>query len=195
MKTTISTIKSTQGIGQRHLRPEPQNQQRATSSWRSSHHACKFNGFNNRFSISRCFGQQCHDIGKLVLLQIFAEFDIDMADKAMDEDSRMELANVLSVNHGHFGAALLKKWGFSPLYQQIALLHDSLEKADPIPKELLMVHFANLLAKSIGYHLEETIETKVEDGLSTHLLQIDPAMIAAIGEKVQRQMAEYEAMF
>ena len=58
MKVTMGSAKIAEGIGQHPLRPEPQNQQRETSFRHSSHQDRKFNGFNNRFSVSRCLGQQ-----------------------------------------------------------------------------------------------------------------------------------------
>lgn len=135
-----------------------------------------------------------HDIGKLILLQIFAELDV-ITGEAAAENTDSDLAKALSLNHGAFGATLLKRWGFSSLFQQVALFHNSLESADSISKELLIVHFANLLAKSMGYRLEEETQTKIEEGLSARLLQISPATMSVIEEKVQQHMGELAAMF
>jgi len=90
-----------------------------------------------------------HDIGKLVFLQIVAE--LEAQGKLGEEVDRAELLNTLNTHQGKIGAILLKKWGFSNGYIQIAMFHDNLEEADPISKKLLVVHFANLLVKSMGY--------------------------------------------
>jgi HD-like signal output (HDOD) protein len=136
-----------------------------------------------------------HDIGKLILLQIMGELDIDITDEKLPEDDRAELLDALSKNHGTFGATLLKRWGFSSLHQQIALFHDDLENADPISRELLIVHFANLLAKSIGYSAQQESGVEVEKALSTNLLKLDSEKIAEIGEKVKTHMSNLQSIF
>lgn len=133
-----------------------------------------------------------HDIGKLFFLQIMGELDIDIAD---DENNRAEFFDTLSKNHGPFGAILLKRWGFSSLHQQIALFHDNPEKADPISRELLIVHFANLLVKSMGYSVEEESAVEVEKALSTNLLQLDSAKTNEIREKVKVHMDNLQSIF
>lgn len=136
-----------------------------------------------------------HDIGRLILLQLMGELDIDVADDKLDENERTELLDALSKNHGTFGATLLKRWGFSSLHQQIALFHDSPENADPISRELLIVHFANLLAKSIGYSVQEEPAVEVEKAFSTNLLKLDSAKITEIGGKVREHMSNLQSIF
>jgi HD-like signal output (HDOD) protein/AmiR/NasT family two-component response regulator len=136
-----------------------------------------------------------HDIGKLILLQIMGELDIDIADEELPEDDRAELLDALSKNHGTFGATLLKRWGFSSLHQQIALFHDDLENADPISRELLIVHFANLVAKSIGYSVQQESGVEVEKALSTNLLKLDSEKITEIREKVKTYMSNLQSIF
>ncbi|MBE9547496.1 MAG: HDOD domain-containing protein, partial [Proteobacteria bacterium] len=91
-----------------------------------------------------------HDIGKLILLRIYSEFE--------KEIDKTEMSKSLDVYHCEFGAILLKTWEFSDRYVQIAMCHDNLEKANPVSKELLVVHFANLLVKSMGYDQGEQTE-------------------------------------
>ncbi|MBN1568795.1 MAG: HDOD domain-containing protein [Acidobacteria bacterium] len=136
-----------------------------------------------------------HDIGKMILLQIFSELDVDLVDGHMSEADRLELSNSFALNHGNFGAVLLKRWGFSDLYQQIALFHDNLENADPISKDLLIVHFGNLLAKTLGYCWEGKAEPEIEKAQSTSLLKISPESIKEIQQKVIGAMEEIKPIF
>jgi HD-like signal output (HDOD) protein/FixJ family two-component response regulator len=136
-----------------------------------------------------------HDIGILILLQILSELDINLTDGKMNATDRAELLKAITLNHGAFGATLLKRWGFSELYQQVALFHNNIENADPISKELLIVHFANSLAKSIGYHWEEKAETKIEESPSTRLLQMGPSIIEQVKENTQQHMRELQSIF
>jgi HD-like signal output (HDOD) protein/FixJ family two-component response regulator len=136
-----------------------------------------------------------HDIGILILLQILSELNIDLADGKMNAADRADLVKAITLNHGAFGATLLKRWGFSELYQQIALFHDNIENADPISKELLIVHFANSLAKSIGYHWGEHADAKIEEIPSTRLLQMGPSIIEQVKENTQLHMQELQSIF
>ncbi len=81
--------------------------------------------------------------------------------------------NTIDTHHGKFGGALLKTWKFSDGYVQVATHHDNLEEADPISKELLIVHFANLPVKSIAYDLAEGTEVDLEEAESARLLKLD----------------------
>lgn len=136
-----------------------------------------------------------HDIGKLILLQLMAELDVDIFNDTTDESDRTDLFHMISNNHGAFGAMLLKRWGFSQLYQQVAQHHDNPENADPISRELLIVNFANLTAKSMGYCLQETPVDEIETALSTNLLKIDAPAIAAIKGKIQEHMKNLQQLF
>ena len=127
-----------------------------------------------------------HDIGKLVFLQVVAE--LEAQGKLEEEVDRAELLNTLNTHHGKIGAILLKKWGFSSGYIQIAMFHDNLEEADPISKDLLVVHFANLLVKSMGYDQAQQAKVDVEDAESTRLLKLEPTMIAHVKEQVKGRM-------
>jgi HD-like signal output (HDOD) protein/FixJ family two-component response regulator len=135
-----------------------------------------------------------HDIGNLILLQIMGELDIDIGDENMDENDRAELLNALSVNHRPFGAALLKKWGFSEMHQQIALFHNDPQNADPITRELLIVNFANLVSNSVGYTIQMDTSIEVENAFSTNLLKLDSVKITTVQEKVKEHMSNIQSI-
>jgi hypothetical protein len=67
------------------------------------------------------------------------------------------------------------------------LYHDNLHDADPISKELLIVHFANLLVKGMGFVFTDGSIPDIETSESAQFLKIDPETIAAI----KKDTAEY----
>ena len=134
-----------------------------------------------------------HDIGKLVLFQAVGE--LQRRKKLGTKVDTAELYNTVDTHHNKFGAALLKKWNFSSGYVQIAAYHDNLEEADPISKELLVVHFANLLVKSMGYDQTQQTEIDVEDAESTCLLRLNSRMIAQVKDQVKGRMEEMRENF
>ena len=127
-----------------------------------------------------------HDIGKLVLLQVIGELEIKA--KLEQKIDTIELFETMDTYHGKFGFAVLKKWGFSPGFTKIALYHDNLEEADHISQELLVVHFANLLVKSMGYDLAEKAEIDVEGAESTRQLRLDSTIVNEVKGQVKERM-------
>lgn len=88
-----------------------------------------------------------HDIGKLMLLQIIDEMEKRSAfGQALEKET---LFGTLDKFHGQFGAALLKKWGFTDGFAEIAMHHDNIEDVQSVGDALRIVHFANLLVKKI----------------------------------------------
>ena len=100
-----------------------------------------------------------HDIGKLVLLQIIA--NMDRRGKFNGGIPTAKLIDIISAYHGVFGARLLEKWKYANSYIMCASDHEDIrpdedgEIKETPPKELLLVRFANIASKSMGYSLED----------------------------------------
>jgi len=100
-----------------------------------------------------------HDIGKLVLLQIIA--GMERKGKFNGGIPTAKLIDTISALHGVFGAKLLEKWKYADSYIACASNHEDSgvdkdeEQQATLPKEILIVRFANLAAKSMGYSLGE----------------------------------------
>ncbi|MBW1801913.1 MAG: hypothetical protein JRJ85_14405 [Deltaproteobacteria bacterium] len=90
---------------------------------------------------------------------------------------------------------MLKLWKFSGSYLDVASFHDSLENAETLSKELMIVHFSNLLVKSMGFHLgtEETID--LEEAPSRQFLKLTDEMIGEARDRVERLMDETKTIF
>jgi HD-like signal output (HDOD) protein len=129
-----------------------------------------------------------HDIGKLILLQVIGE--LEMKGKFGGEIPLEEGLRIAEAYHGQFGSALLKRWKFSNGCTRAALYHNSLHDADPISKELLIVHFANLLVKGLGFVFAGGSIAEVETAESAQFLKIDREMIATIKEDTVKYMEE-----
>ena len=129
-----------------------------------------------------------HDIGKLILLQIFA--DLEIKEQLGEEVSPIEVFNDLDTHHGQFGAALLKKWKLPTVYAQISIYHNNLEGIDPVPESLLVVHFANILVKSMGFDIKQQSNIDVENTESARILNIDRTVIDDISSQVKERMEE-----
>lgn len=139
-----------------------------------------------------------HDIGKLLLLQVLG--DLQLKKKIGDQVENSELLDTVNIHHAKFGAALLKKWNFSDTFSQIASYHNNLEAAAAISNELLVVHFGNLMVKSMGFALEDMDDAQqkeidLEDTESARRLGLDASMIDEFKNKVSGFMDELKGLF
>lgn len=131
-----------------------------------------------------------HDIGKLLLINIIGEIDVN--DKNTRHINEKDFHHTLDTLHGQFGAVLLKRWDFSEEHIEVALYHDKIEQVSNPSQEFLVVHFANLLVRSIGYGSDSTEEEEIdlEESKSGFDLRIRLSEISAIKEEVNQLICE-----
>ncbi len=132
-----------------------------------------------------------HDIGKFALLQVIA--DIERRGSSKNNISEDKLVNIINDHHCFFGAKILEKWKYANSYINCAQYHGSLEPDDEnISSDLLIVNFANLVAKSLGYDFsiktQPQPEIDLENAKSAHLLKLTLYEISDIRDKVAQEM-------
>ena len=135
-----------------------------------------------------------HDIGKLVLLQIIA--DMERKGKYNGGIPTAKLIDTISALHGVFGAKLLEKWRYADSYVACASNHEERgmdkdeEQQVTLPKEILIVRFANLAAKSMGYSLGEKdySDLAIEDSQLAYDLKLNLIGINKLKEKLTKEM-------
>lgn len=133
-----------------------------------------------------------HDIGALILICIVAE--MDKRGRYANGVNEVELFDMVESNHSVFGAKLMELWAFDHGYIRIALYHDNLHAADPVTDELLVVHFANLMVKDMGYKPYARDVSSV-DLLSTPYagkLGVEQHQIGRIQQYIETKMAELD---
>ena len=123
-----------------------------------------------------------HDIGKLVLIQILSE--LEQKGSLGNHVAKEDYIETLNQLHVQYGCALLKRWEFSDNYVDIVRHRGDLENAEPITKELLVVHFSNLLVKSLGYDIQDNSKIDLQNAESVGLLKLDDPAIEDIKQKV-----------
>jgi putative nucleotidyltransferase with HDIG domain len=134
-----------------------------------------------------------HDIGKLFLLQVVGEIEKKWHES--EAPSKEELEEWLNEHHCRAGSSLLTKWGFPEEFVQVALQHDELGDTN-ITHELLVVHTANEIVKSMGYSYTGGESAGVLDNDIIQKLGLTPQMIenikAEVGTRME-QLREYLA--
>jgi putative nucleotidyltransferase with HDIG domain len=135
-----------------------------------------------------------HDIGKLALLQIIAE--IERRGNFRHVISEEKLVNTIHDHHCFFGAKVLEKWKYPKSYVNCVHYHGSLDlevdEEEDISTELLIVHFSNLVAKSLGYDFstetQPETEINLEEAESARLLKLTPHEITETRASVVEEM-------
>jgi len=131
-----------------------------------------------------------HDIGKVLLLKTFG--DIYSKNKLWDVK---EITIGIQEFHTSFGAAILRKWGFSEEFARISLMHEGPEFRPETNKDILAVNLASNVADKIGYGLAADEEFELQSLASARLLNIDSGIIDDLSEEARELMQETTNIF
>jgi hypothetical protein len=85
--------------------------------------------------------------------------------------------------HTSFGAALLKRWGFSDRYIFITKHHETISGNNNIPLDLKVIQLANLLTRELDCRPSCY---DGEDGLITNIISTLPFSLQAVDLVIQR---------
>ena len=127
-----------------------------------------------------------HDIGKLLLLQVLSE--LEREDRFEEELNSAKIRQIFPRFHSDFGAALLKKWGFSEEYMKVAKYHHKPEAAGFDNEMIKLVHGANMLVKTIGYDLAEWTPFLPQEKDIERILRIEFGTLSDIKGQVKERM-------
>lgn len=131
-----------------------------------------------------------HDIGKLVLIQIIGE--LEAKGKIKKETSADKLEQTMYEYHGKFGAVLLKKWGFPEEFIQVAMYHDSINEVKNPSADFMVVHFSNLLVKSMGFSMDDNLIDNIEASQSCKFLNLQKQEIEDLKINITNYMKEFK---
>lgn len=129
-----------------------------------------------------------HDIGSLLLLQIIA--DLEAKGVAMEEMTMDTHLDFIEAHHGTFGKSILDRWKFPELYGCIAMGHNVEELPDAPSPELLVVHFSNLLARTMGYKFGKSQEVDLPATKSAKMLRLRADEITQLAQEIKIQVEE-----
>ena len=142
-----------------------------------------------------------HDIGKLALLEIMA--DMERRGQFNGGIPQAKLLETITAHHGVVGAKLLEKWKYADSYIACASDHNNggdeedEETNAPPSKEIMIVRFANMAAKSMGYSLEENEYTDlpIENIELAYDLKLNLIDIGKLKEKLTEEMKGVMELF
>ncbi len=129
-----------------------------------------------------------HDIGKSLLLKAFTEIP---QVRSMNLD--VILANI-EQGHMSVGGVLLRRWGFDDIFIKVVTLHEGHELTAETEKEILIIHLANMLSRTIGLSLfDEEVDYNELD--SAKFLEIEQKTLNQIGEEIKNIVQDVAHLF
>jgi HD-like signal output (HDOD) protein len=89
---------------------------------------------------------------------------------------------------------LLRRWGFDDVFIKVVTLHEGHELTEETEKEILVIHLANMLTRTIGYSLfDDEVDFKELD--SAKFLEMDPDTLVGIGEEIKKIIQDVAHLF
>jgi putative nucleotidyltransferase with HDIG domain len=129
-----------------------------------------------------------HDIGKSILLKAFTDIS-ELKDLSLD----VIQANIQQ-GHLSVGGVLLRRWGFDDIFIKVVTMHEGHEFSPDTEKEILVIHLANMLARTIGYSLFDD-EVDFNELDSAKFLKMDADTLRQIGEEVKGIIQDVAHLF
>ena len=135
-----------------------------------------------------------HDVGKLAMLHAIAQSDVNGRLIEGEEGAAM-FRQFLRTHHAQFGVALMRRWRFDEDFLVVAGYHDDLDGAKAASRQLLIVHLANLLARSRGYG--EPLENPGDIDAAPSKAQLFPvdADLDSVGDELDKAVEATRNLF
>ncbi len=129
-----------------------------------------------------------HDIGKILLLKAFSGVS---KQKRLNMDAIK--ANIQEA-HISLGSLLVKRWGFDDKFIDVITHHDDTNFSEDASEEILVIHLANMLIRTLGFsQFEEEVDfTELQ---SAQILKIAPETIESIGEELKQILQSVAHLF
>jgi len=129
-----------------------------------------------------------HDIGKSLLLKAFTGIT-----QVKNLNFNVIQANIQQ-GHLSMGGVLLRRWGFDDVFIKVVTLHEGHELTAETEKEILVIHLANMLTRTIGFSLfDEEVDFNELD--AAKFLEVDAEILNSIGEEIKNIIQDVAHLF
>jgi putative nucleotidyltransferase with HDIG domain len=141
-----------------------------------------------------------HDIGELVIFNRLPQQAKDVVLLVLDSGDELPVyqaeQQILGFDHAQVGGELARQWKLPPLLEECIEFHHDIQAAVRFPREVALVHIANILALMAEVHSFDTDDVSPIDPsawLTVGLTAED--VIHEVVEEVQAEISEAEKLF
>ena len=124
-----------------------------------------------------------HDIGKLLVIKVLSEITRDM--HGLDLTGALSIMDEL---HNKVGYMLLSKWEFPQIYAMAAINHQDISALENPEKELLVVYFANILTRKMGFSMKKEDGRNILEDHAAKLLDLNGDVLGRVERDVSAHM-------
>ena len=141
-----------------------------------------------------------HDIGELVIFnrlpQQAKEALLLVLDSADELPVYQAEHQVMGFDHAQVGGELARQWKLPPMLEECIEYHHNIQAATRFPREVALVHIANILALMAEIRTLDLDDVSPIDPLAWEIvgLDADEVIEAAVGE-AQEEIVEAEKLF
>lgn len=144
-----------------------------------------------------------HDIGELVIFNRLPQQAKESLLLVLDSADELPVfqaeRQIMGVDHAQVGGELARQWKLPPLLEECIEFHHDIQSAQRFPREVALVHIANILALMAEIHTLDPGDVSPIDPRAWEIVGIKAdevaAAIAATVADAQAEIAEAEKLF
>lgn len=142
-----------------------------------------------------------HDVGELVIFNRLPEQAKEALLRVLDSMDDLPIheaeRQVLGFDHAQVGAELARQWNLPPLLQECIGCHHAIRDAESYPREVALVHLANVYAQMAEIDTLNPDDVTAADPLASETsgLALDPEAIEEVVREAQQEIVELEKLF
>ena len=141
-----------------------------------------------------------HDIGELVIFNRLPQQAKDALLLVLDSADELPVyqaeRQIMGFDHAQVGGELSRQWKLPPMLEECIEFHHDIQSARRFPREVALVHIANILALMAEIHTFDPGDVSPIDPRAWEIigLDADEVMQATVSE-AQEEIAEAEKLF
>lgn len=140
-----------------------------------------------------------HDIGELVIFNRRPDAAREALQTVIDSADDIQVfqaeRQALGFDHGAVGGALARQWKLPPLLEECIAYHHDIASAEKHPREVAIIHIANVLAQMAEVGSTDPADAAVIDPLAWVVTGLSAESIEPAVQAAQAEIAEVETLF
>ncbi len=140
-----------------------------------------------------------HDIGELVIFnrlpQQAKEALLLVLESADELPVYQAERQIMGFDHAQVGGELARQWKLPPMLEECIEFHHDIQSAQRFPREVALVHIANILALMAEIHTLDPGDVSPIDPHAWEIIGLDADEVADVVAEAQAEIAEAEKLF
>jgi putative nucleotidyltransferase with HDIG domain len=140
-----------------------------------------------------------HDIGELVIFNRLPQQSAEVLQRVLDSQDELPVyeaeREVLSFDHSAVGGELARQWNLPALLQECIAHHHDIASAEKYPREVALVHLANIIALMAEVDTLDYADVSPIDPHAWEVTGLDEAVVEPAMRAAQAEVVEIEKLF